>query len=202
VHVTEELMTDSPAAFDALGRIVAHTLRGPLEKWLLRGNSVNEPLGILNAPSLIFVAAESSGNGAGTLVRQNLSKMDARCIADPDAFWVASPSAKGAMNDVLLAGGHGGAAGTLLGHPIVTSLRSPAVGTVGDCTLVAPSGFLCYTRGIEAQTTIYFQFDQGLASLRAYIRVALAPVLSAAVAPELDTANTVSHCVTTATRTG
>jgi hypothetical protein len=82
-------------------------------------------------------------------------------------------------------------------------MEAQAVGTAGDCTAIAPSGFLTLVKGgVESQATIYFYFDQGLLTLRSYLRLGQVPLLSAAVTPKLDTATTLSHCVTTATRTG
>lgn len=212
VNVTEELNADNPAVGQYITRIMGRQLQGVVERWLLRGSGVGEPIGILNAPALVSVAAEASGNTTGTLIRQNFSKMSGRILPgyDSEAFWVCSPSAKIACNDVKLsANGNTGAfiqAGfgdPMLGYPCITSMEAQPVGTAGDCTLVAPSGFMTLTRGgVQSQATIFFAFDQGLTSLRAYIRLGQVPILTTAVVPKLDTATTLSHCVTTATRTG
>jgi HK97 family phage major capsid protein len=212
VNMTEELVSDNPATLQHVTRIMARQLQGIVERWLLRGSGMGEPVGILNAPALVSVAAESSGNGAGTLIRQNLAKMAGRLVPgyDAEAFYVMSPSAKMAALDVLLtAGGNTGdylARGpgqTILGYPVVVSMEAQAVGTAGDCTAVAPSGFMTLVKGgVTSQATIFFYFDQGLTSLRAYIRLGQVPLLSTAVVPKLDTGTTLSHCVTTATRTG
>lgn len=212
VNITEELSSDNPACAQHITRIVSRQLQGIVERWLLRGSGAGEPLGILNAAALVSVAAESSGNTSGTLIRQNISKMSGRLIPgfDAEAFWVQSPSAKIAIDDLMLsANGNTGAVygqgfgGALLGYPRVTSMEAQAVGTAGDLTLVAPSGFMTLVKGgIQSQATIYFAFDQGLTTLRAYIRLGQVPILSGAVVPKLDTATTLSHCVTTATRTG
>lgn len=211
-NVTEELNADNPAVTQYITRIMGRQLQGLVERWILNGSGVGEPLGILNAPALVSVAAETSGNTSGTLIRQNLSKMSGRLIPgyENEAFWVVSPSAKIAVNDVKLAASgnrrddySAGFTDPLLGYPMVTSMESPAVGTVGDIMLVAPSGFMTMTRGgVNTQATIFFAFDQGLTTLRAYIRIGQQPILSAAVTPKLDTATTLSHCVATATRTG
>jgi HK97 family phage major capsid protein len=212
VNVSEELTADNPATIEFINRIMARQLNGVVERWLLRGSGVGEPVGILSAPSLISVTAESSGNTSGTLLRRNLSKCSGRLMpgTDSEAFWVLSPSAKIEVEDMLLtAGGNtgrdlqAGFQGTLLGKPYVTSMEAQAVGTAGDATAVAPSGFLTLTRGgITQQATIFFYFDQGLQTLRAYMRIGQTPLLSTPVVPKLDTSTTLSHCVTTATRTG
>lgn len=213
VNVTEELATDNPATVAYINRVMARQLNGVVERWLLRGTGLGEPLGILSAPALVSVAAESSGNTSGTLIRKNLSKCSGRLLPgfDNEAFWVLSPSARIEVEDLLLtAGGNTGRdimqgfQGTLLGKPYVTSMEAQPVGTAGDATVVAPSGFLTLVRagGIQMQATIYFYFDQGLQTLRAYLRIGQVPLLSTAVVPKLDTSTTLSHCVTTATRTG
>jgi HK97 family phage major capsid protein len=212
VNMTEELVSDNPATIQHVTRIMARQLQGIVERWLLRGSGMGEPVGILNAPALVSVAAEASGNGANTLIRQNLAKMAGRLVPgfDAEAFFVMSPSARIAANDVLLtAGGNTGdylgrgPGPTILGYPVVVSMEAQAVGTAGDATAVAPSGFMTLVKGgVNSQATIFFYFDQGLTTLRSYIRLGQVPVLSSAVVPKLDTNTTLSHCVTTATRTG
>lgn len=211
VNVSEELSVDNPASVQHITRVMARQLLGIVERWLLRGNGLAEPVGILIAPALVSVAAEASGNGAGTLIRKNLSKCSGRLLPgfDNEAFWVVSPSAAIEIDDLLLtAGGNTGRdlergfGQTLLGKPVVKSMEAQPVGTAGDATAVAPSGFLTLvkTGGIRTDATIYFYFDQGLQTLRSYLRIGQVPLLSAAVAPKLDTSTTLSHCVTTATR--
>jgi hypothetical protein len=84
---------------------------------------------------------------------------------------------------------------------VISSLELPAVGTQGDAILVNPAGLLTFAKGVETQITPVFMFDQGINSIRVHIRIGQVPALSAAVTPTLDTANTVSHLVTVATRT-
>jgi HK97 family phage major capsid protein len=193
VHAGEEFMSDTPAAFDALAKMIGRALRGVVERWILRGSGVGEPLGILNSPALIAVP----GTGAGTLTAAHVAADAGRIVpGDPGAFIVASPSATGALAAIELAGGR-------LPAPVVTSMEAPALGTAGDCTFVAPSGFAVHVKAgsFTPQATIYFQFDQGLHSLRAWVRLGMVPLLAAPVTPAVDTSTTVSHCVTTATRT-
>jgi HK97 family phage major capsid protein len=211
VNVSEELSTDNPACVTHITRVMSRQLQGVVERWLLRGTGMNQPVGILNAPALVEVAQEAAGNGAGTLIRKNLAKCAGRVIPglDSEMFWVMSPSAKiEALDLMLAASGNGGEAiqqgfrgQSLLGYPFITSMEASAVGTKGDATMVAPSGFLTLVKGgVQSQATIYFYFDQGLQTLRSYIRVGQVPILSAAIAPKEDASTTLSHCVTTATR--
>lgn len=209
VNVSEELSTDNPAAVTHITRAIAGRLNANVERWILRGSGVGEPLGILNAPALVSVGKDSAQT-ADTITRGNLAKCAGRLIpgTDANAFWVASPSAKIGMLDVLLAanGNDGtnlqrGFGPTVLGYPIVTSMEAAAIGDAGDCTIVAPEGFLTLVKGgIQSAATIYFYFDQGLTTLRAYLRLGQVPLLSAAVTPKVDTATTLSHCVTTEAR--
>lgn len=209
VNVSEELASDNPATITYINRVMARQLQGIVERWLLRGNGVNEPLGILNAPALVSVAADASQTAA-TITKGNLSKMVGRLIpgTEADAFFVCSPSAMIGMIDVLLAANgntgreiQSGFFHQALGFPCISSMEAQPIGTAGDCTIVAPSGFVTLTRGgVNTQVTPYFYFDQGLNTLRAYIRIGQVPLLSAAVAPKLDTSTTLSHCVTTTAR--
>lgn len=192
-NVTEELIADSPRAAEALAGIVGRQLRGAAERWILRGTGAGEPLGILSSPALISVP----GTGAGTLTASHVAAAAGRLLpGDPGAFIVAGPGATGALTAIELGGGR-------LPLPVVTSMEAPAVGTAGDATLVAPSGFAVHVHSssFTQQMTIYFAFDQHVATLRAYVRLGMAPLLSAPVTPKLDSSTTVSHAVTTATRT-
>jgi hypothetical protein len=191
VHMTEELSTDTPAAYEALAAIIGRQLRGVAERWLLRGSGQGEPLGILNAPALLALA----GSGAGTLTTTHLAAAAGRFLGGPGSFLVAGPSATGALRKIEMDGGR-------LPLPVLPTMEAPAVGTVGDATFVNPAGFAVHvkTGSLEPEATIYFALDQGLTSLRAWLRLGCVPLLSAPATPKLDTANTVSHAVTTATR--
>lgn len=212
VNVTEELATDNPASVQYINRVMGRQLQGIVERWILRGSGVGEPVGILNAPGLVSVTAESAGNGAGTLIRKNLAKCCGRLLPgyDSEAFFCMSPSALIEVNEILLAvNGNSrddltrGFSQTVLGKPIHVSMEAQPVGTAGDATCIAPSGFLTLVKGgVQSQATIYFYFDQGLQTLRSYLRIGQVPLLSAPVTPKLDTSTTLSHCVTTATRVG
>lgn len=208
VNVSEELAIDNPAVVQHITRSMAGRLNAILNKWIVNGSGAGEPWGILKAPALVSVDKDS-GQTASTITKGNLSKMAGRCLdADQGAFWLASPSAVIGLEDVLLgAGGNTGAdfqrgfGPPILGFPVVRSVEAAAIGTAGDCTLVAPSGFISLVKGsVQSDATIFFYFDQGLTTLRAYVRYGQVPVLSSAVVPRVDTATTLSHCVTTAVR--
>lgn len=209
VNVTEELAADNPATISYINRVMGRQLQGIVERWLLQGSGAGEPMGILKAPALVSVDKDS-GQTAATVTKGNLAKMTGRLVpgSEGDAFIVASPSAKIQIVEMLLgAGGNtgrdlqGGFGAVGLGYPVIVSMEAPAAGTAGDCTLVAPSGFLTLVKGgINTQITPYFYFDQGLNTLRSYIRIGQVPLLSGAVTPKLDTATTLSHCVTIAAR--
>lgn len=209
VNVSEELASDNPAAVEFVTRSMAGRLNAVVEKWLVNGTGVGQPYGILKAPALVSVDKDS-GQTADTITKDNVAKMIGRLIpgSEAGAFLLCSPSARIGIHSLLLAaGGNNGSdlqrgfGPTCLGYPVLTSVECPAIGDAGDCTAVAPAGFLTLVKGgINSMATPYFYFDQGLTTLRAYIRIGQVPLLSAAVAPRVDTATTLSHCVTTAAR--
>lgn len=161
-HASNNLLSDSAISLSAL-------LTGPrgfpgVVAWkedyaFLRGSGVGEPLGIVNAPATIAVSRTTPG----TVVFDDLVKMEEKLLPSANAIWIASISLKSTLmlmhgpTDTDYAGTYlwgsakDGAPDQLLGRPIIFTEKLPAKGTSGDIILVDPSH---YYIGDRQSTTI------------------------------------------------
>jgi HK97 family phage major capsid protein len=162
---------------------------------IVQGTGAGMPLGILNSPALITVAAES-GQAASTIVANNIEKMWSRCEANcrSTAIWLANQSIEpqlfklthlirnAADNDNV--GGWplymppGGLSAqpysTLMGRPIVWTQACEALGSLGDLILVCPDQYITAVKtpgGVRQDVSIHVFFDYAVTSFRFIIRL-------------------------------
>jgi len=178
----------------------------------LQGTGVGQPLGVLNSPAVINVAARA-GQVADSLVYENALDMWARLPPSSmsRAVWVINQDAIPELGTMALSVGTGGApiflmnAATglpmsLFGRPIVFSEKVNALGTSGDI-LLADFGF--YLIGDLQTVTItssdQYKFKERRTAFSIIERVDGTPWVESAVTPRRGT-NTLSPFVTLATR--
>jgi HK97 family phage major capsid protein len=83
VYLTDELMDDTGQALqEYVARKASEEFNFMIGDSLVNGTGVGQPLGMLNAPSLVSVAKET-GQSAATLQTENIVKMYARFYAQP-----------------------------------------------------------------------------------------------------------------------
>jgi HK97 family phage major capsid protein len=161
IKVTKELRADTPAGIEAfLRNVISIAVGSKLEQLVLRGNGVGEPLGILNAPSRVNVAAAA----ANTFAYGDAVKMVARMKAVGGApIWVYHPSV---INDIaIMQNGSGGSVwmanlsapvgGTLLGYPLVVSEHLPQTDNTDSVVLADMGGYVLFERG-----GLYIEFSE------------------------------------------
>ena len=178
----------------------------------LQGTGVGQPLGALNSPAVINVAARA-GQAATTLVYENMLDMWARLPPSSmsRAVWVMNQETIPELGTMALSVGTGGApifimnAATgmpmsLFGRPIIFSEKVNALGTSGD-VLLADFGF--YLIGDLQTVTItssdQYKFKERRTAFSIVERVDGQPWVESAVTPRKGT-NTLSPFVTLATR--
>jgi len=215
---SNELAADAPDFERLLGDALVSGLSWYLDLACLVGTGAGQPLGVLNAPSLITVAAES-GQAASTIRYENLVKMLARlhpaCYGN--SVWVASPTTipellqltirvqnaaatdyvGGSHVQVLSQDGKGNY--TMLGRPCLFTEKLPSLGTVGDILLVDPTQYVLGLRrqvSVEKSQHVYFASDES--AYRAILRADGQPKWAAAMTPK--NGDTLSWCVALATR--
>lgn len=133
-----------------------------LDDAFINGSGAGQPLGILNSPSLIEVAAES-GQAAGSIVYGNLAKMFSRlhpsCVARsvwicnnsciPELLTLSQPVGTGGAPYPVLTGTTGSF--SMLTRPVLFTEKVPALGSKGDIILVDLSR---YAVGMRQQIAI------------------------------------------------
>jgi len=199
VHASEELINRSKGYQGYVWRALGRKLRNRVERLLLWGTGLDEPLGLMNGPNVV-VAGKEGSQGAATIVEDNVGKMAARLIPSsfPSSIWIASTTALPQIMKVGTIYNANGASpfgyGTLLGRPLAVSAHAKPLGELGDLALVDPQAYLYAVDGPHNAATIEFAFEQGLDSFRGTLYFGGAPLLSAPVAPAEGT-DTLSTCV-------
>jgi HK97 family phage major capsid protein len=221
VPLSDELVSDAPFVASLVTRKAADALQYALNNAIINGTGVAQPLGILNAPSLVTVSAEASQTAA-TVHALNIIKMWGRvpgavrartvwlCNQDVEVMLmnlglqVGSPAGTmtGGMPLYMPPGGLSSAPyGTLLGRPIFTTEACKTIGTVGDIILAFMGGYFAPIKGGGPTGTVsmHLWFDQDLVAYKWTMRVGGQPWLQAAIA-RASGSNTLSHFVALAAR--
>lgn len=173
VYLTQELIDDAGTAIEQyVTRKAAEEFNFMLGDAVFNGTGVGQPLGILNAPALVSVAAEG-GQSADTIVTANIDKMFARKIAGNNYVWYhnqdCGPQLDQLAQAVGTAGGqvlyrpaNGLAAAvptTLKGLPRVETEFNPTLGDQGDIILADLSKVLSISKGgISQQSSMHVAF--------------------------------------------
>jgi HK97 family phage major capsid protein len=165
---------------------------------MIRGSGAGQPLGILNADSLVSVAKET-GQAAATVVYENVLNMFARIHPKsltnaswfinqevyPQLWSMVQVIGVGGVPVFLPPGGVGSApGGTLLGRPVVPIEYASALGTVGDIILADWSQYVLLRKGgIEQASSIHVYFDTDETAFRWVLRINGRPWRKSVVSP-------------------
>lgn len=217
VPVTEELLEDSPAMGAYLNRKAPEKMDFKVSDAIVRGTGVGQPLGFLNSPALVTVAAEGSQT-ADTINVNNVVKMYGRMPVSSrrTAVWLIHPDAEpqlplmtiGQQPIYLPPGGlSANPYGMLLGRPVIPHQTAETVGDVGDIMFVDLAQYLTVTKtgngrdanGLRSDVSIHLWFDQDMVAFRFTMRVAGQPWWSAAIT-QRDGSNTQSPYIVLAAR--
>ncbi len=202
VPTSGELFEDALGLEAYLRQATAARLDFRVTDYLINGDGVMKPLGILNSPALITQAKEAA-QAAGTIVYANVMKMWARLWgpAKSRAAWLAHSSAEQALQGMAVPAGvltypADSLYGFLFGRPILVTEAAQVVGTPGDILLVDPKGIFAAVRepGVREDISLHCYFDLDLSSFRFTLRVGAEPWWAAAVS-QLRGGATVSSAV-------
>ena len=218
-HVTDELLEDASIALEPwLTRKFGQAIAFVEDDDFLNGNGVNMATGMFNAanPSLITVTAET-GQGAATIVAENIAKMWARLYSagQANAVFVANIETFPQLFGMALAVGTGGipiwmpAGGlagrpyeSLMGRPLIYSEKMQALGTAGDIGLVDMSQYVVGDRGgLNMASSIHLKFDYDMTSFRFVLRYDGQPTWLSALTPKRGSATLSPFVVLSSTRT-
>ncbi|CDN52528.1 HK97 family prophage LambdaSa04 [Neorhizobium galegae bv. officinalis bv. officinalis str. HAMBI 1141] len=217
IPVTEELLEDAPAMGAYLNRKAPEKMDFKVSDAIVRGTGVGMPLGFMNSPALVTVAAEAAQT-ADTIVVANLAKMWGRLPVQSrrTAVWLMHPDAEAQLPLMTLAnqpvylppgGVSGNMYGSLWGRPVIPHQVAETVGDLGDVMLVDLKQYLSVTKtgngrdanGLKSDVSIHLWFDQDMVAFRFTMRVAGQPWWPAAIT-QRDGANSQSPYVALAAR--
>ena len=207
VHLSEELMDDSPAIESHVNRKVGQAIASKVNEAILNGTGLAKPLGLLKAPGLVTVAETA---GSATIMAADLATMLATMIPESvnNCFWLCHNTVLpylwtltlGQM-PIMISDFKVSPYGSMLGRPVHVTEYCQTFNTVGDIMLVSPDGYAVAvkTGGIQTAASIHFAFDQQLNSLRATMRIGGTPLASTYTARKNGTAY-LSHIIAMAAR--
>jgi HK97 family phage major capsid protein len=186
---------------------------------LINGVGGGEPLGFLNAASLVTVAKET-GQKANTILAENVINMYSRMFASSlsSAVWLINQNTLPQLLTMSIAVGTGGVpvylppgnslvnapGGALMGRPVFPIEQCASVGTIGDILFVdVANGYVIAEKGgIKTDMSIHVLFESDQSVFRFILRVDGQPIRATALTPYKGGANyTQSHCIALASRT-
>ncbi len=216
-YATDELLQDASALESWIGRAFANEFDFKIADAIINGDGAAKPLGILNAPCLVTVTAET-GQGATTLVAENIVKMWARRFGpntsnyvwlinqdvEPQLYTMGLAVGSGGIPVYMPAGGLSAAPyGTLFGKPVIPCEQAATLGTAGDVILADLSQYIAIDKGgIQSASSIHVKFTTDETAFRFVYRIDGQPMWAAALTPYKGTGNTQSpFIVLNSTRT-
>ncbi len=205
---SNELLSDGLGWEQQLTAAMRVALSWGLDNAFFNGTGVGQPLGIFASPNLITVAKEI-GQGADTVIYENLMNMAARHKNYANATWVASQTA---MPQLLTLSVPIGTAGShipvltktagqfeILQRPVVFTEKLAPVGDLGDILL---ADFDQYAIGMRQEADLarseHALFDEDQTYFRIISRLDGRPIDPAAETPK--NGSTLSPFVTLAAR--
>lgn len=216
VDVTDELLEDAPQLDSFLRQKAPEVMTSVLNLAIVQGNGVGKPLGFMNSPALVTVAAETS-QPADTIHHRNIVKMWSRMYAPSRsrAIWLVNQDAEpqfhlmsfrdGTTTPVPVYLPPNGLSespyGTLMGRPVVPVQAMETLGDLGDIAFVDLTKYRIITKtgGARVDTSIHLKFDTDETVFRFIFRVAGSPWMSKPISPR-DGSTTYSSFVTLASR--
>lgn len=211
VPLTDELLSDAPAAAAWVESEIAPAIRWKVNDAFVNGAGVEGPLGVVGHGGTVQVNAVSGQNGA-TVVIENVLGMFMRAINPMRSEWIANISCFQSLYDMkddsgnriyqtVTPGLSQGLTPTLLGRPLRFVEACKAVGTVGDLIFGDWSQYVAITKGagIQTATSMHLWFDYDTTAFRATFRVDGQPWRSSTMSPGYGS-NTRGNFVTLETR--
>jgi HK97 family phage major capsid protein len=161
-RASNELAEDGTSFEEQLGQAMVKATGWSLDYAFLNGNGAGKPKGVLQSNSLVVVAKEV-GQGADTIVYENLVKMFARIspASVSKSVWVANNTAIPQLLTLSIIVGAGGAPVPVLSEsngqfrmltrPVLFTEKVPVLGDQGDLSLI---DFSQYTVGLRREATL------------------------------------------------
>jgi HK97 family phage major capsid protein len=218
-YATDENLADSAQLENIIRRGFSSAMGFKLDDLLLNGTGAGEPLGFLNAGSLVTVSKETGQKG-GTIVAENVIKMYSRMFASSlsNGIWLINQNTLPQLLTMSIAVGTGGVpvylppgnslvnapGGALMGRPVFPIEQCASVGTLGDIIFVdVANGYVVAEKGgVKVDMSIHAKFDTDESVFRLITRIDGQPVRATALTPYKGGASyTQSHCIGLESRT-
>jgi HK97 family phage major capsid protein len=194
-----ELVADAPAFGGYLDATLPQAIAFEEDYRFMQGTGVGEPLGFVNCPAAV-IATAVTGQGANTIVVDNLSGMFARMLPSSlnSAIWIASidtfpqlalmavSGTIGNSSPVWMNNGVVGAPPvSIYGRPVYFTEKLPTLGTTGDIVFVDPSFYLVGDRQtMQASASPHYAFNVDKTAYKIIERVDGRPWLQSAITPK------------------
>ena len=200
VYLTDELISDGAQALEQyVTRKASDEFNFMIGNALFNGDGVGKPLGILNAPSLLAISAES-GQSPATILAANVIKVQNRFFAPyfGNANWYINQDCIQQLMQLTLATGtysgqlvymppsglSASPYGTLGGRPLKPIEFAGTLGSQGDITLADLSQVLSISKGGIAQAvSMHVEFLTDQLALRFTMRMNAAPWENGPITP-------------------
>lgn len=213
-YATDELLQDAGAMESIIMQAFSEEFAWLIDEAILNGSGVGQPLGIMNSPALVSVAAEA-GQAAATIMYENVLKMRSQQWARSRAnsIWAINQDTEPQLHTMSLAVGVGGvpvympAGGAsdmpydkLFTRPVIPIEQAATLGTTGDITLLDLSQYLMIDKGgVQTASSIHVRFVNDEQAFRFVYRCDGQPMWNVPLTPANGT-NTLSPFVALATR--
>jgi len=211
-----ELPQDAPAFNAYINQVLPGAVAFEEDYRFMQGNGAGQPLGYLNGAGVV-VASAVSGQGAGTIVVDNLAAMFARMLPTSmmNAIWVADigtfpqlalMAVQGSLGNSTPVWMNNGVIGAppfaIYGRPLYFTEKCPQLGSQGDISLVDPSFYLIGDRqNVTVSMSEHALFGQDKIAYKVIERVDGRPWLKSPITPR-NGGNTISpYVVLNGTRT-
>jgi HK97 family phage major capsid protein len=216
-EVPNELLADAPAFGSFFDTIFPRAIAWFEDIAFMTGTGVGEPLGFVNCPASVQVAAQA-GQATKTIVWENVVGMYARMLptALGRAVWICSIDTFPELATMALSVGTGGGPVwmgnytnpgtatppvTILGRPVYFTEKTPALGTTGDISFVDFGYYLIGDRQMmQSMSSEHYKFQNDKTAFRVIERLDGRPWIQSAITPHNNSANTLTPFVQLASR--
>lgn len=197
-EVTDELLEDATAMSGIAVQAFGEEFAWVLDDECIFGDGQGKCLGIINSPAKVVVAKEV-GQGADTVVTENINKMWNRCPswARSNAAWFINLDAEPQLETMYMATGAnsgvpvylppGGLTeapfGRLKGRPVIPIEQAAGLGDLGDIFIADWAYYLLITKGgLKQDQSMHVRFMTGENTFRFTRRVSGQPLMKAPIA--------------------
>jgi HK97 family phage major capsid protein len=199
VQAPNELVADAPAFGGYLDAQLPQAISFYEDAAFMAGSGVGEPLGFVNCPAAV-IAAATSGQGANTIVVENLAAMFSRMLPSSlsRAVWLASidtfpqlslMAVQGAIGNSSPVWMNNGVVGappvSIYGRPVYFTEKLSTLGTTGDIVFVDPAFYLIGDRqAMQATASPHVAFNKDMTAYKIIERLDGRPWLQSAITPK------------------